>query len=214
MSNALQLVNEVLRRTGQMETSTLANAKTPAIQALSLLNETYWEMLQRLKVQRLLKTAILTTASGTTAYDVAEDAEINSIVADSVVDVGTQQPVTEVDYSYPVRQGLTATGRPSAFYRFGNQLCLYPTPDDTYQLTYHYWVKPSDLTEDEDTPLLPPEWEKVLILGTQSRLEKFLGESGTETYLLFREGIDRLRSRAPMKPAYRMKGFYRGYGGS
>jgi hypothetical protein len=214
VSNALQLVNEVLRRTGQMETSTLANAQTPAIQALSFLNETYWEMLQRLKVQRLLKTALLTTANGAMAYDVAEDAEINSIVTDSVVDVDTQQSIAEVDYSYPVRQGLTATGRPSVFYRFGNQLCLYPTPDAIYQVSYHYWVKPSDLQMDEDTVLLPPEWEKVLILGTQSRLEKFLGESGTETYLLFRESLDRLRSRAAMKPAYRMKGFYRGYEGS
>lgn len=214
MSNALQLVNEVLRRTGQMEAATLANAQTPAVQALSFLNETYWEMLQRLKVQRLLKTALLATANGTMAYNTPNDAEINSIVSDSVVDLGTQQPIAEVDYSYPVQQGLTASGRPSAFYRFGNQLCLYPTPDDVYQLSYHYWVKPSDLQADEDTALLPAEWEKVLILGTQSRLERFLGESGTETYLLFRESLDRLRSRAAMKPSYRMKGFYRGYGGS
>ncbi|HEY9745589.1 MAG TPA: hypothetical protein V6C99_05175 [Oculatellaceae cyanobacterium] len=213
MSSALRLINEVLRRTGQLEVTTLADAQTPVSQALSFMNETYWEMLHRLKVQRLLKTGTLATTPGTFAYPVAGDADINSVVSDSVMDTDTQQSIPEADYSYPIQQGLLATGRPRVFYRFGNQLCLHPTPDGIYHLAYHYWRQPVDLQADDDQTLLPPDWEKVLVLGTQSRLEKFLGESGTESYLLFRDGLDRLRRRSPMKPAPRMKGFYRGYGG-
>ena len=45
MSTLLQLVNEVLRRTGQVEISSLTGAQTPAIQTRDFLNETYFEML-------------------------------------------------------------------------------------------------------------------------------------------------------------------------
>lgn len=211
MSTALALINEVLRRAGQIETSTLVDAQTPVAQTLSFLNETYFEMLQCLQVQQLLKTTTLNTVSGMIAYNVAADTEINSVISDSVVDLDTQQLLPEVDYSYPIHNGLTATGRPTVFYRFGKQLCLYPTPNAIYHLSYHYCLKPSNLQSDDDVTALPEDWEKVLILGAQSRLEKFLGESGTENYLLYRDALDRFKSRSPMKPFYRMKGFFKGY---
>ncbi len=211
MSTLLQLVNEVLRRSGQIEASTLTNAQTPVTQTRDFLNETYFEMLQRLKVQRLLKLATLNTANGTTSYNLASDAEINSLVSDSVLETSTQSRLSEVDYTYPLSHGTTVTGRPECFYRVGSQISFYPIPNDIYAIQYQYQVKPVALVNDADTSQLPVEWEKVLVLGTQARLEKFLGEGGNDTYMLYRDGLVQLKSRAPLKPKYRMKGFYRGH---
>jgi hypothetical protein len=91
-----------------------------------------------------------------------------------------------------------------------SQIHLYPVPDGVYTFVYNYLVIPKNLTSDSATTALPESWEKVLILGTQSRLEKFLGENGSENYLLYRDGLTQLKSLSPLKPAYRMKGYYRG----
>src|SRR5262249_22569124 len=137
-----------------------------------------------------------------------------TVLPDSLIEGTTQQPLREVDYSYPVQAGLAAQGCPYAFYRLGKQLVLYPTPDAEYTIQFYFYSAVGSLTSDMDQPELPETWEKILILGAQSRLEKFLGESGSETYLLYRDGLDLLRSRSPLKPTYRMQGPYRGYRGT
>ena len=210
MSSLLELVNEVLRRTGQVQITTLVNAQTPATQTRDFLNETYFEMLHRLKVNRLIKSATITTSNGTSAYSLAADAEINGLLADSVLENSGQVHLREVDYTYPLAQGTTATGKPEVFYRQGNQLKLYPIPDAAYTLQYSYLAKPVKLSVNADTTALPVEWESVLVLGTQARLEKFLGEPADESYLLYRDGLVQLRSRAPLKPEHRMRGNYLG----
>ena len=135
------------------------------------------------------------------------------MLADSVLETASGQYLSEADYTHPLTQGIDADGRPASFYRQGNQIHLYPTPDDAYTIRYYYLVKPVNLENDNDTTALPVEWEKILVLGTQARLEKFLGESGNEAYLLYRDGLLQLKSRAPLKPTRRMRGAYRGYPG-
>ena len=212
VSTLLQLVNEVLRRKGQVEASTLVNAGTPAVQTRDFLNEVYFEMLQRLKVDRLIKQASFNTTANTAAYTLATDADVNSLLPDSLLETASQRGLAQTDSTYPLEKGTSAVGRPDHFYVQGNSLYLYPTPDAAYTINYQYGVKPSALSNDTDTTALPAEWEKVLVLGTQARLEQFLGEPGAEgTYFLYQEGLVQLRYRASRKPHHRMKGDYRGY---
>ena len=211
MSTLLQLVNEVLRRTGQEEIATLSTAQTPAIQARDFLNETYFEMLQKLKAQRFLKQATLTTSNGTAAYTLVSDAEINALLGNSLLETTTQQQLWETDYTYPLLRGTSVTGKPECFYRSGNQIYFYPIPNAVYTIQYDYLLKPVNLTADTDAPQIPAEWEKTLVLGTQARLEKFLGESAQESYLLYQDNMSQLRKRSALKPQHRMKGFYRGH---
>lgn len=210
MSTLLQLVNEILRRTGQVEASTLSGAQTPIIQAVDFLNETYTEMLQRLKVSRLQQSATFNTTAGTAAYSLAAQCEVQDLIGDSVQETGSQLRLREVDYTYPINHGETVSGKPQYFYRKGSQLFLYPVPNATYTIRYDYQRSPQKLSLDSDTTALSESWEKVLILGTQARLEKFLGEGGSDTFLLYRDGLAQLKSLSPRKPGYRMKGFYRG----
>lgn len=210
MSTLLQLVNEVLRRAGQQEVTTLASAPTPAAQTIDFLNETYFEMLQRLKVKQLCKSASITTSQDVSAYTIATDGDIDLLVPDSIRETTKQNQLKEVAYTYPQEHGETQTGEPRFFYRLSNQIHFYPIPDGAYTLLYHYLIAPQNLTGDSTEPAIPESWEKVLVLGTQSRLEKFLGENGSENYLLYRDGLTQLKSLSPLKPAYRMKGFYKG----
>lgn len=210
MSTLLQLINEVLRRTGQQEVTTLTDATTPAIQAVDFLNETYIEMLHRLKVQHFTKPGTLTTSAGIAAYAPASDASVDNLLPDSLRMENDQIRLQEVSYTYSLEHGENASGRPEHFYRSGGQIYLYPIPDGVYTIDYQYQVKPQSLSGDSATTELPENWEKVLVLGTQARLEKFLGEDGNDNYLLYRDGLTQLKSMAPMKPVYRMKGFYRG----
>ena len=210
MSTLLQLINEVLRRTGQQEVTTLNNATTPTVQAIDFLNETYFEMLQRLKVQPLTKAGSITTSEGVAAYTPSADHEPDGLLPDSLQEESTQQRLREVAYTYPLEHGETASGLPRYFYRNGSQIHLYPIPDGVYTIRYQYRVKPQAFNANNDVTALPESWERILILGTQARLEKFLGEDGNDNYLLYRDGLTQLKSMSPLKPAYRMKGFYRG----
>ncbi|MDX2084694.1 MAG: hypothetical protein SFZ03_04830 [Candidatus Melainabacteria bacterium] len=212
MATVLELINEVLRRTGQSEVETLSNAETPVIQALDFLNDTYAEMLQTLSANRLERSASFNTVNGTASYSLASNADLNGLLADSVQETASQTLLTEVDSTWPLTHGTAATGRPVVFYRSNNQVVLYPTPNAVYTIGYRYLVKPSKLTTGNQTTEIPAEWERVLVRGTQAQLEKFLGENGYETtLLLFREGIQLLRSRARLKPISRMRGPYQGY---
>lgn len=213
MATLLQLINEALRRTGQTEVSTLLNAQTPAIQARDFLNDTYVEMLTRLRVRRLIKSGTLSTSPGIRTYALAADTDIDHLLDGSLTDAETRHPLQEQNPANThALQGI-GSGRPTHFYRTGQQIHLSPTPDNSYTLHYQYLITPSALTQDSDTTQLPEAWEKTLILGTQARLEKFLGESGTETYILYRDALAQLRSKAPINPVQRMRGAYRGYPG-
>ena len=120
----------------------------------------------------------------------------------------------KTDAGYPQRYGVEATGRPDTWYVLSDQIHLYPTPDAVYVLGCRHAVAPQSLTGDAATTQLPPDWENVLLDGAQSRLEKFLGEGGADdSFVLYRDGLARLRARGNTQPARRMKGFYRGYPG-
>ncbi|MGE0200346.1 MAG: hypothetical protein AB7P76_05190 [Candidatus Melainabacteria bacterium] len=211
MSTLLTLVNAVLRRTGQQTITTVVNARNPARQTVDFLNDIYTEMLQRLAANRLQKNATLTTSIGVTAYTLATDADVNLLVTDSVAESGSATVLKTVDSNHPLLQGETATGLPEAYYIQGDQIHLYPAPDAVYTIQYAYYLKPTALSGDSDAVELPAEWEHVLILGTQARLEKFLGEPASETtYLMYRDGMAQLKKMGLHKPHTRMKGNYRG----
>lgn len=210
MSTLLQLVNNLLRRTGQLEATTLVNAQTPVIQTVDFINDTYFEMLQRLKVRRLTQGNSFNTSAGTASYSLDAGTEIDHLLPDSVRESGTANRLQEVAYTYPIAHGETASGKPEYFYRRENQIYLYPIPDAVYTIHYDSQMKPVTLSGDADTSGLPEAWENILILGAQARLEKFLGEASSETYLLYRDGLLQLKNLAPRKPGYRMRGFYRG----
>ncbi len=215
MSTLLQLVNEVLRRTGQTEVSTLLSAETPVKQTVDFLNEAYQDMLFRLRVNRLQQKMTLSTVIDQDSYVLPSTVDINHLLGDSLFIEGDTEALQQVDYTYPEKHGADIKGKPLGFFVRGDELVLYPTPDAVYKVTYESIKVPLKLSLDGDVTELPAEWEVVLVLGTQTRLERFLGEpSADETFFLYREGLMRLVARGMTKTYYRMKGNYQGWQGS
>ncbi len=211
MSTLLNLVNEVLRKSGQREVTTLVNAETPTVQTIDFLNQIYFELLQVLKVKRLIKTSTFNTVNGTSNYALSVDTDVDSLLSDSILETQEQRILSCVDYTYPLKHGINATGKPDKYYIQDDELYLYPTPNNIYPIQYKYLVKASKLSSDSSTTELPEEWEHVMTQGALSLLDKFLGEPGyRDSYQLYREGILQLKARSLLKNNFRMKGYYQG----
>jgi len=191
----------------------VANSNTPVPQTVTFLNQVYFEMLQVLKVNHLKKDATIATVADIQSYALASDADVDTLLADSVYNQSTQGALTEVDYTQAHPYLVSNTGAPTQFFRQQGQLFLCPIPDGAYDIGYSYLVKPQQLTNDVDTLALPAEWEWVLEQGAQSLLEKFLGDGGyRDSYLQYRDGLAQIKKNSVLKPFYRMKGYYRGSG--
>jgi hypothetical protein len=59
-------------------------------------------------------------------------------------------------------------GGPKMYFRDGDMLVLYPTPDKTYSITVDFRVRPALLVEDTDCPVLGPEWHRAILLRARA----------------------------------------------
>jgi hypothetical protein len=215
MSTYLEIVNEVLRRTGQETIDTLVDAESPARQVMDFVNEVYFEILDVAQCKFLEASATLETTGGTALYSLAADADVSFLLKDRLSDATSDRYLVEVDSALMLSSQIYDTGKPVRFWIEGTKLRLHPVPDGTYTIRYYYLKRPSRLVEDGDSSLIPLSWERLLVRGAQSLLEKFLGEleSSRYTYGLYLEGLSLLKSKNQIKPRYQMKGYYRGYQG-
>lgn len=58
---------------------------------------------------------------------------------------------------------------PSKYLRYRRMLVLYGTPDDAYDLSVDCRVRPDDLVDDTDSPLLPEEFHEAIFLHARYR---------------------------------------------
>lgn len=69
------------------------------------------------------------------------------------------------------------SGRPDIFCRHGNQLMLWPTPDDDADtVTVYYVADTADLSADDDTPTYPPHLHNELIQIAWADAHHLMGE--------------------------------------
>lgn len=73
----------------------------------------------------------------------------------------------QMDEFYPAQP---QTGTPTAWYQYGTEILLYPTPDAVYDLTLRYHKRPVTLAADADVPEIPKEYEELLVVGAAYRV--------------------------------------------
>ncbi len=213
MSSFLELVNDVLRRTGQETVTTLTNAPPPARQVMDFINDIYFDILNAAQCNFLQASATITTADGTATYALAPDADVNYLLRDRIQESTSDDYMSQVDPTMLGPAYLDDTGKPYQFWIEGNRIRFYPVPNGVFTIHYEYLKRPVQLVSDADNSLIPLAWERLLVRGAESLLEKYLGEIDNSrfTYSLFLEGMALLKSRTPVKPFHFQKGFYRGY---
>lgn len=101
----------------------------------------------------------ITTVSGTAAYAGAADLG----VWDTRTLYYDNEPLAVIDWKDYVA-GSGSTGEPEqCIVRPDNKLLLVPTPDDAYTITYNYYRTPLKLAADDDEPLIPARFQRVII---------------------------------------------------
>lgn len=64
---------------------------------------------------------------------------------------------------------------PTKFFRFGRMAVVYPTPADEYTAVADFRVRPLPLEDDDQCPLLPPEFHEGVMLAGLYRAQRILG---------------------------------------
>ena len=217
MATLLTLLNRVLTRTGQSTVTTLAALGSPATQALEALNDTYAELLQTLPIHSLVRQGSVGLVANIGGYDLAPTVRLEALLPDSLRLAGETAPLTELPLADTTAYDTATTGKPTHFWKLNGQLRVWPTPDANYTLNYLHTLRPIPLgstppVAGDDSLEVPfaPDWERVLLLGAQALLERFLGGGQVNnTFALYQNAVGQLKARAKHKHRVAMRSAYR-----
>lgn len=79
--------------------------------------------------------------------------------------------VREIDWQYPDPTDTSAhpSNIPEYAYKYGTTIRVYPAPASAYTVTLRYIKKPTELSDDDDVPEIPSEFEELLVVGAAYR---------------------------------------------
>lgn len=162
---------------------------------LEVLNDTYWDFCSRMSWPFLVKSATLTTTSGTRTPN-SLPADFNKAISLRVVETDIKLMPERLENIYVQDPNANDTGDPENYYFVGNALRIYPTPDGTYTVTMHYYSWPPALlsTDLEATLLIPSRHHRVLVLGCLYKLYNMEDDTdiAKEFERMYEERITRL----------------------
>jgi hypothetical protein len=197
--NTLELVNEVLSRSGQKPITTLNALTTPVRQALSFLNQVYEELRFTMALPSQMDERQLPYTPADYQIDLAL-MDIHSAMLKT--DTLWIRPVGETTWAslrYAPELRLQPTqetaSHPTYFYFDKETLCLAPRPTTPGTLRFLAERPMRWLESATDIPNLPFGSEYLLILGAVAYLQHFLGDtqSSSLNFKLFEEGLIRLK---------------------
>lgn len=67
-------------------------------------------------------------------------------------------------YREPDLPASATTSWPTSYFRFGRMLVVWPDPAAVYSLYHRVVIRPDDLVNDTDSPILPKEFHEPLLL--------------------------------------------------
>lgn len=81
-------------------------------------------------------------------------------------------PYQVVNERYPDPTDTTVhpSNIPEYWYKFGETIRVFPTPNAAYTATLYYYKSPAELTLGADVPEIPPEFEEILVVGPAYRI--------------------------------------------
>lgn len=103
-------------------------------------------------------------------------ANFDQVVALAVTTDGAEQLITyksipQILQEYPDPSSVTSSA-PRYWYRYGNEIKVFPSPDLAYTVTLYYIKKPTELSNDADVPEVPSNFEELLVLGATYRVHE------------------------------------------
>src|SRR5262245_17561296 len=122
MSTFLEIINEVLRRSGQETVTNLTNPETPVRQTMDFINDVYFEILEVAQCHFLETKSTFNTSNGAALYSLASDADVNFLIKDRIRETSSDDYLNEADPSMMMSSQLSSTGKPIRFWVEGAQM--------------------------------------------------------------------------------------------
>lgn len=141
-----------------------------------MLNRMYRQLAMSFRFYELDQTdTSITTSDGTASYNVPTGARV---IISIKITGDTEYILDPETIEWYEDQDTTSDnkGVPEKFVRYGSNLLLWPTPDDSYSLRVRYRKLPAELSQDSDEPVYPEDWHEVIILLSTSRLAFRFGD--------------------------------------
>ena len=157
-----QMVQKLLIAIGQDE-----NDSTKQTEALLLLNQSYWDLIDRFSFREKEKTATFVTEVGVRNYSMPEPFE--ALQSLSLVDLnsGLHKGLEKMDpstYEDSFNESVDQYGEPERYVRENCFARLWPTPDNVYTIVIKYWTTLDDLS-DSQNPQIPQSWHEIILYG-------------------------------------------------
>ena len=144
------------------------------------LNEATLEVMLLVKPPEFFETTPITTVVGTSAYSLTAQSNNVLAVLNATIDgTSTVKPTRLVRGTYEEFDELHKTtanrGRPSRWFRYGQEIIFYKVPDAVYTITIRHLERPTVMSADADVFPLALEWEEAVILRAASKMFVLLG---------------------------------------
>lgn len=134
---------------------------------LTLLNRSFWEILEKFPFREKEKTSTFLTVAGERLYGLPTDFE--SVRQLSIEDAagyhGTLDRWTPFQYENYYINREDYQGRPVAYVREGGCVRLAPTPDDVYTIILKHLISLEDLSADNVEVAIPRVWHEIILYG-------------------------------------------------
>tara|TARA_R110001606_G_scaffold121413_1_gene253614 strand:+ start:822 stop:1544 length:723 start_codon:yes stop_codon:yes gene_type:complete len=222
MATYVNLVNQALRRVNEVELDIGGDGFSDArnLQALAkdAINSSVRELLQNTQEWPFtLTTYTQTLTVGTGVYDFAPDAskvDWDTFYLKRLSSKGnspTKLPVISYeDYIRHYRAGEDVSGESGytvpnmAFQTEDMKFGITPLPDDVYEVEYHYWSYPADMTTYSDPCIVPDRFNTVIVDGAVMYLMRFRAneQSAALHQQKFETGMDNMRRLLLDSPLY------------
>lgn len=133
------------------------------------INDAYLDVCTSVDIDELKASIALTTVAGQMLYNlpyVVSSTQSAALIDTTLYSGGI--PLNKADKVW-YREQENKSDRPEVFFREGEVLVLYPTPDKAYTISIDFRVRPLPLSDDTDSPIIGQEWHRAIRLGARQK---------------------------------------------
>lgn len=142
-------------------------------------NYAYRDLCSSLQLEELVASLAFNTVAAQPLYklpNAVRDTRMVSIVDPVTYAVSGGFPLNKRDVAWYRRQILFSDVGPTDYFKYNTLLVVWPTPTAVNALSVEFRIRPDDLVNDVDSPILPTEWHEGIFLLAKAKLHAALLE--------------------------------------
>jgi hypothetical protein len=142
-----------------------------SVTRLLWINRSFWEITAKFEFKEKEGSYTFNTVDGTSEYNVPVDIEALQGLSIVQSDGYTNSDLNRMEQSHyqnVITSNPEARAIPERYYREGNKIILYPTPNDARTVTVKYLKTLPDLLANGSV-VLPQEWHELILFGAAYR---------------------------------------------